>query len=118
MERDRPVPLDPLLLPLISIMGYNSPPENIHTTNIFQNNYFHNKILIHTNIKVCFFFPFNLPFSLNLGVYDKYIDFICIFSMLLLIELLLFLACVYFHVSVANKLVSLYSFKVNLDEAS
>lgn len=38
--------------------------------------------------------------------------------MLLLIELLLFLACVYFHVSVANKLVSLYSFKVNLDEAS
>jgi len=36
MERDRPAPLDPLVLHLISIMGYNSPTENIHTTNLFQ----------------------------------------------------------------------------------
>ena len=33
MEKDRPAPLDPLVLPF---MGYNSPTENVHTTNMFQ----------------------------------------------------------------------------------
>lgn len=36
MERDRPASLDLLVLHLISIMGYNSPTENIHTTDLFK----------------------------------------------------------------------------------